>query len=65
MGKKNNTKSSQVAENSFDPSDYSSSEEIDKGLAITHEQVSDTLTEGTIDGKIDNLEEKEKQFPKK
>lgn len=65
MGKKKNNKSSQVAENSFDPSDYSSSQEVDQGLAITHEQVSDTLTEGTIDGKIDNLEEKEKQFPKK
>lgn len=27
------------------------------GLAITHEQVSDTFTEGTIDGEIDEVDE--------
>ncbi|MBU9722196.1 MULTISPECIES: YozQ family protein [Bacillaceae] len=44
-----------VAEKSYHVFDYTSSNESDKGLAITHEQVSDTFTEGTIDGKIDKL----------
>ncbi len=66
MGKKENKNSvsSQVAENSYDPSDYHSNNEVDKGLAITHEQVSDTYMEGTIDGEIDNLEEKSNEFPR-
>lgn len=62
---KNNNKSAKIAENSFDPSDYCSKDEVDKGLAITHEQVSDTFMEGTIDGEIDDLEEKTKQFPRR
>lgn len=57
--------SAKVAEKSYEPADYSSTDEIDKGLAITHEQVSDTYMEGTIDGEIDNLEEKKQQFPRK
>ncbi|MCT8138170.1 YozQ family protein [Anaerobacillus sp. CMMVII] len=68
MGKKNkttNSSSNQVAENSYDPSDYQSNNEVDKGLAFTHEQVSDTYMEGTIDGEIDNLEEVTKDFPRK
>lgn len=65
LSQKKTNKNCEVAENSFDPSDYSSSKEVDKGLAITHEQVSDTFTEGTIDAEIDNLEREEKKFPKK
>ena len=60
-----NQSSNQVAENSYDPSDYLSNNELDKGLAITHEQVSDTYMEGTIDGEIDNLEAKSQEFPRK
>ncbi|MBU9710932.1 YozQ family protein [Evansella tamaricis] len=44
-----------VAEKSYHVFDYTSHHESDKGLAITHEQVSDTYMEGTIDGKIDRL----------
>ncbi|GGD02153.1 hypothetical protein GCM10007216_36080 [Thalassobacillus devorans] len=32
-------------------------EQFTDGAAITHEQVSDTMTEGTIDGQIDQVDE--------
>ncbi|QXE02366.1 YozQ family protein [Terribacillus sp. DMT04] len=44
-----------VAEKQYDPSDYGATSEIDQGTAVTHEQVTDTYTEGTIDGHIDNV----------
>ncbi|WP_225435312.1 YozQ family protein [Bacillus aerolatus] len=43
---------------------YEQSGEIEKGLAVTHEQVSDSYTEGTIDGEIDELAAAVKDFPK-
>ncbi|MFN7250109.1 MAG: YozQ family protein [Anaerobacillus sp.] len=58
-----NNSSNEIAEKSFDPSDYCSKNEVEKGLAITHEQVSDTYTEGTIEGEIDNIEKKLKEYP--
>lgn len=48
--------SSKVAEKMYDVSDYKSNEAIDQGMAITHEQVSDNYTEGTIDGRIDEVD---------
>ncbi len=46
-----------VAEKSYEPADYKSSDETARGLANTHEQVSDTLVEGTGEGKIDVVDE--------
>lgn len=43
----------EVAENSYHPSDYKSSNETEQGLAFVHEQVSDAYVEGTIDGQIE------------
>jgi len=40
----------------FQPSDYEKTDEQAKGLSVTHEQVSDTFTEGTIDGKLDKVD---------
>ncbi|MGP4061360.1 YozQ family protein [Halobacillus sp. H74] len=40
----------------YQPSDYEKEDFVSKGLATTHEQVSDTLTEGTFDGKIDEVD---------
>ncbi|MFB4164510.1 YozQ family protein [Alteribacillus sp. JSM 102045] len=54
---KNRQQSMKNADKTYDPSDYSSSEPDSKGLASTHEQVSDTYTEGTIDGTIDEVDE--------
>ncbi|QDP41039.1 DUF4025 domain-containing protein [Radiobacillus deserti] len=39
----------------FQPEQYNSNDETEQGLAVTHEQASDTLVEGTIDGRIDNV----------
>ena len=48
-----------VAEQSYSPSDYKSNQEVEQGLAVTHEQVSDDYMEGTNDGKIDEYEGKQ------
>ncbi|WP_373894381.1 YozQ family protein [Virgibacillus natechei] len=47
----------EVAGKTYQPSDYKQNEQLSKGMAITHEQVSDGYTEGTIDGKIDETNE--------
>ena len=44
-----------VAEKTYDVSDYQSTDPVDQGLAITHEQVSDDYMEGTIDAKINKV----------
>ncbi|WP_117160831.1 YozQ family protein [Paraliobacillus sp. X-1268] len=44
-----------VAGKVYDVSDYKSNDPTDKGIAITHEQVSDDYMEGTIDAKIDKV----------
>ncbi|WP_078552615.1 YozQ family protein [Bacillus alkalicellulosilyticus] len=53
------TDADQVATNSYEPSNYNSSNDIDQGLAMTHEQVSDAYVEGTIDGEIDEYRGKD------
>jgi hypothetical protein len=45
-----------VAEKNFEPSDYTSNSALNKGLAVTHEQVSDTWAEGNSDAVIDDLD---------
>ncbi|WP_099157151.1 YozQ family protein [Virgibacillus ndiopensis] len=45
-----------VAGKMYDVSYYDSKNQLDKGIAITHEQVSDDYMEGTIDGKIDEVD---------
>ncbi|WP_332693730.1 YozQ family protein [Halalkalibacter lacteus] len=52
-----------VAENSYQPSDYQSSEEVEQGLATTHEQVSDAYVEGTVDDAIQENREKDNELP--
>ncbi|MGC5327625.1 YozQ family protein [Brevibacillus sp. SYSU BS000544] len=42
-----------LADKTYEPADYQSNDEVSKGLATTHEQVSDDYMEGTNDGKID------------
>ncbi|MBP1948652.1 hypothetical protein J2Z82_001588 [Virgibacillus litoralis] len=43
--------SRKVAEKNYETSDYQGHTQIEKGLAETHEQVSDDYFEGTIDQK--------------
>ncbi|RSK27253.1 DUF4025 domain-containing protein [Bacillus sp. HMF5848] len=47
---------SKVAGRTFKPDDYQSSSEAGKGLALTHEQATDSLTEGSIDATIETDE---------
>ncbi|MEK4175102.1 YozQ family protein [Aeribacillus sp. FSL K6-1305] len=53
--KKNETDGKNIAGKIYTPNDYKSHSESSQGLAVTHEQVSDTFTEGTIDGEVDNI----------
>jgi hypothetical protein len=54
-----------VAGKQYDPSFYNSSDQTEKGIAITHEQSSDTLTEGTVDGVIEDVNGKDVNIPRK
>ncbi|WP_026672504.1 YozQ family protein [Alkalihalobacterium bogoriense] len=64
MDKVTKKDSAEVATNSYDPKDYNSEKQVDKGLAITHEQVSDDYVEGTIDGEIDEYRGKDIDLPR-
>ncbi|PKR86816.1 YozQ family protein [Heyndrickxia camelliae] len=59
MSKNKNTQghhSTQIAGKTYSPSDYLSNSDLSKGLAMTHEQVSDVYMEGTVDGVMENVE---------
>lgn len=53
-----------IADKTYQPSDYQSSSQLAQGLATTHEQVSDCYVEGTVDGTIDNVDGKDKKMSK-
>ncbi|MBS4172153.1 YozQ family protein [Bacillus sp. FJAT-49736] len=44
-----------IADKTYDPSDYKGNSELSKGLATTHEQVSDVYVEGTVDGVMEDV----------
>ncbi len=56
MDKKQKKASERMAEKNYESDDYKRNRELSSGLATTHEQVSDTLTKGTVDRKIDEKE---------
>ncbi|MFP7494471.1 YozQ family protein [Terribacillus saccharophilus] len=57
MGKSKQETANEVADKMYRPQENGgSSNSVDKGISDTHEQVTDTLTEGTVDGKIDNVD---------
>ncbi|MBL3646940.1 YozQ family protein [Bacillus vallismortis] len=51
--KENINDTTEVAGRFFEPSDYKGTTQLEKGLAETHEQVSDDYFEGTIDQNLD------------
>ncbi|MGJ9459189.1 YozQ family protein [Oceanobacillus sp. CF4.6] len=65
MDKKINEKAKTVADKTYQYSDYYSNDQLSKGVAVSHEQVSDTYMEGTIDrlegknGRDDHAESEE------
>ncbi|MFC4402273.1 YozQ family protein [Gracilibacillus xinjiangensis] len=46
------TEKNRVAEKNYEPSDYKGKTQLERGLAETHEQVSDDYFEGTIDQEL-------------
>ncbi|MFD2045633.1 YozQ family protein [Ornithinibacillus salinisoli] len=46
----------EVADKTYEASDYKSQKTVDQGMAVTHEQATDAYTEGTVDGKIDAVD---------
>ncbi|MDP4083139.1 MAG: YozQ family protein [Bacillota bacterium] len=55
MNKKLPNDSTKLAGRTFDTSDYEKNDTLSNGLATTHEQVSDTYTEGEIGAVIDDV----------
>lgn len=55
MNKKENEKSTNLAARTYSPEDYNKNDQLSSGLATTHEQVSDSYTEGEIKAVIDDV----------
>jgi hypothetical protein len=55
MENKNNQDSSNLANRYYSSEDYKKKDQVSQGLATTHEQVSDTFTEGEIKAVIDDV----------
>lgn len=55
MNKKQNEDSTDLAARTYSPEDYKRQDELSAGLATTHEQVSDSYTEGEIKAVIDDV----------
>jgi hypothetical protein len=53
MGNKGNSKNTDLAGRTYHTSDYKQNDELSNGLAVTHEQASDSYAEGEIGGKVE------------
>jgi hypothetical protein len=51
--KENKGKNLELAGRMYDTSDYRKNDELSNGLAMTHEQASDSYVEGQVGGKIE------------
>ncbi|WP_319005161.1 YozQ family protein [Niallia circulans] len=65
LKKKNSDQNTDVAGRVFDPSDYEKNDQLSSGLATTHEQASDTYTEGEIGAVIDDADGEDIEISKK
>ncbi|XKB96279.1 YozQ family protein [Niallia sp. JL1B1071] len=65
LKKKNADQNTEVAGRVFDPSDYEKKNQLSSGLATTHEQATDTYTEGEIGAVIDDVDGEDIQIGKK
>lgn len=50
--KENKSKNLELAGRMYDTSDYQRNDELSNGLAMTHEQASDSYVEGQVGGKV-------------
>jgi hypothetical protein len=55
----------ELAGSFYHPSYYLESDDLSKGIATSHEQVSDTFTEGEIGAVIDDVNGKDIPIPRK
>lgn len=62
---KNKEKSSDLANRYYEPEDYKRKDQLSSGLATTHEQVSDSYTEGEIDGVMEDVNGKNIKIDRK
>jgi hypothetical protein len=65
LHQKQNDSNLNVANKYYEPSDYKKKNELSSGLAITHEQVSDTWSEGNSEAVIDDYDGKDIKIPRK
>lgn len=65
MKGKANQDSSKLANRYYTPEDYKKNDQLSSGLATTHEQVSDTYTEGEIRPVIDDVNGKDIEIERK
>ncbi|MFC4323789.1 YozQ family protein [Litchfieldia salsa] len=61
---KDNQKSNEIAGRYYQVEDYKSNDELASGLAMTHEQVSDSYMEGEIKSVIDDVNGKDIEVPR-
>jgi len=65
MDNKKASPKKEVAGSFYHPSYYQEKDTLSSGLATTHEQVSDTFTEGEIGAVIDDVNGKDITIPQK
>jgi hypothetical protein len=65
VGKENKRDKQSLADKMYSPEDYNRKDQLSQGIAETHEQASDTLTEGTIDAKIERENGASEDIPRK
>ncbi|MFD1337425.1 YozQ family protein [Oceanobacillus iheyensis] len=61
MSDKKTERSKSVADKTYQYSDYYKDDQLSKGMATSHEQVSDTYMEGTVD----DQQTKQEKLPRK
>ncbi|MBD8071504.1 YozQ family protein [Bacillus sp. PS06] len=64
MSKNNPQKSNELAGRYYQVDDYQNQDELASGLAMTHEQVSDSYMEGEIKAVIDDVNGKNIEVPR-
>jgi hypothetical protein len=64
MSKNNPQKSNDLAGRYYQVEDYQSNDELASGLAMTHEQVSDSYMEGGIRAVVNDVNGKDVEIPR-
>ncbi|WP_075981689.1 YozQ family protein [Bacillus massilinigeriensis] len=65
MKERNQNEQAGIADRVYEPEDYQKKDQVSSGLATTHEQVSDTFTEGEIHAVLDDVSGEDIEIPRK